>query len=364
MSPSEIKPAARADTNLEAQAAEQFLKRRAGDWTAADERDHVEHLEHRDFADAAALVERVWDGVAQQPNRPEFLSLREQALARARRSNQRRWSLPWTTRQRSWTAAAALFALAVALATLWQLSSYGYRPGVYETGIGEQRSIELADHSHIALDSSTRIRATLTADARTIEIAHGQAQFNVAHDATRPFKVIAGGHTIVAVGTVFTVEYADQTVHVAMMEGKVAVLSQEAETSGDAQGSANLKLPNGNVAAPSGAAPNTIELVAGEELRFARDGHPTVKPKADIEAATAWREGKVIFHSEPLGEAVRRLNRYSHTKLEVDGADLSNLSVSGVFDAGDSRAFADAVQSYLPVTADYSKTDIIRLRMR
>jgi transmembrane sensor len=340
MSPSEINPTVPTDPDLEAQAAEQFLKRRAGNWTASDERDHSDRLEDPVFADALDRVERVWDGVAQQPNRPEFLSLREQALARARRSNQRRWSLPWTKAQRSWAAVAA----GVALIGLWQLSPYGYRPGVYETGIGEQRSIELADHSHIALDSSTRIRATLTADARTIEIAQGQAQFNVAHDATRPFKVIAGGHTIVAVGTVFTVEYADQTVHVAMMEGKVAVLSQEAGISGDAQGSANPALPSG-VATPSGGGPNTIELVAGEELRFARDGHPTVKPKADIEAATAWREGKVIFHSEPLGEAVRRLNRYSHTKLEVDGADLSNLSVSGVFDAGDSRAFADAVQS-------------------
>ena len=364
MNPSEIKPAAPADSDLEAQAAEQFLNRRAGNWTAADERDHVERLAHRDFADASARVERVWDGVAQQPNRPEFLSLREQALARARRANKRRWSLPWTTAQRSWTAAATLFAVAVAVATLWQISPFGYRPGVYETGIGEQRNIELSDHSHIALDSSTRIRATLTADARTIEISQGQAQFNVAHDATRPFKVIAGGHTIVAVGTVFTVEYADQTVRVAMMEGKVAVLSQEAGTSDDAQGSANSGLPSGRMAVRSGAAPNTIELVAGEELRFARDGHPTVKPKADIEAATAWREGKVIFRSEPLGEAVRRLNRYSHTKLQLDGAELSNLSVSGVFDAGDSRAFADVVQSYLPVTADYSQADIIRLRMR
>jgi transmembrane sensor len=363
MSPSEIKPTV-PDPDLEAQAAAQFLKRRAGSWTAADEREHVQRLEHPDFADASARVERVWDGVAQQSNRPEFLSLREQALARARRSNQRRWSLPWTTEQRSWTAAASLFAVGVAVAGLWQLSPYGYRPGVYETGIGEQRSIELADHSHIALDSSTKIRATLTADARTIEIAQGQAQFNVAHDATRPFKVIAGGHTIVAVGTVFTVEYADQTVHVAMMEGKVAVLSQEGGASGDAQGSTSVGVTNGSAFSPSGGAPNTIELVAGEELRFARDGHPTVKPKADIEAATAWREGKVIFHSEPLGEAVRRLNRYSHTKLQVEGADLSNLSVSGVFDAGDSRAFADAVQSYLPVTADYSQSDVIKLRMK
>jgi ferric-dicitrate binding protein FerR (iron transport regulator) len=40
------------------------------------------------------------------------------------------------------------------------------------------------------------------------------------------------------------------------------------------------------------------------------------------------------------------------------------MTVSGVFDAGNSRAFADVVQAYLPVTADYSKVDIIRLRMK
>jgi transmembrane sensor len=364
MSPSEGKPSSPSEPDLEEQAAEQFLKRRDGSWTAGDERDRLERLADPGFANAADRVERVWYGVAKQPNRPEFLSLREQALARARRANQRRWSLPWTNAERSFGIAAGVIGVAVAAGIAWQVSPYGYRPGVYETGIGEQRNIELADHSHIALDSSTRIRATLTADARTIEISHGQAQFNVAHDATRPFKVIAGGHTIVAVGTVFTVEYADQTVHVAMMEGKVAVLSQEASPDGASQGSANPGLPNGGTTSPTGVAPNSIELVAGEELRFARDGHPTVKPKADIEAATAWREGKVIFHSEPLGEAVRRLNRYSRTKLQVDGAELSNLSVSGVFDAGDSRAFADAVQSYLPVTADYSQGDVIKLRMK
>ena len=115
MSPSEIKPTVPPHTDLETQAAAQFLKRRTESWTAADERDHVQRLEHPDFADASDRVERVWDGVAQQPNRPEFLSLREQALARARRSNQRRWSLPWTTAQRSWTAAATLFAVGVAV---------------------------------------------------------------------------------------------------------------------------------------------------------------------------------------------------------------------------------------------------------
>jgi transmembrane sensor len=352
----------------EEQAAKEFLTRRSGDWVVEDEVRYQASLKDPEFETAANKVERIWDGIGQNPNRPEFLSMREQALARARRTNRRRWSLPWTAAQRSWGSAAAVASITIAAGIIWQLSPYGYRSGVYQTDIGEQRTVELADHSRIALDSNTKIRATLTADARTIEITRGQAQFSVTHDPTRPFKVIAGDHTIVAVGTVFTVEYADQTVHVAMMEGKVAVLSQESVNDLpidlSAQGAADPKLPSHAKKSAAGAAPSTIELSAGEELRFAKDGRATVTPKADIEAATAWREGKVIFHSEPLGEAVRRLNRYSKVQLQIDGEALSNLSVSGVFEAGDSRAFADAVQAYLPVTADYSQGDLIKLRMK
>jgi transmembrane sensor len=66
-----------------------------------------------------------------------------------------------------------------------------------------------------------------TVDARTIELLDGQAQFSVAKDPARPFKVKAGAKTIVAVGTVFDVEYVDRQVQVAMVEGRVAVLSQD-----------------------------------------------------------------------------------------------------------------------------------------
>lgn len=310
---------------------------------------------------AREKIERVWQGIGQNANRPEFLALREQALARARRVNRRRWSLSSTIAQKSWVAAASVVGIAITVTVAWQFSPSGHRSGIYQTGIGEQRTIELSDHSHIALDSNTKIRATLTADARTIEITQGQAQFNVTHDSARPFKVMVGGHTIVDVGTVFTVEYVDQTVQVALIEGKVAVLTPEVRNSGD------TSILSGAVTArsmPAGAAPEAIELSAGESLHFAKNGEATVTPKADIRAATAWREGKVIFHSEPLAEAVRRLNRYSKLQLVVDDAYLANLSVSGVFEAGDSRAFAEAVEAYLPVTADYSRDDVINLRMK
>jgi transmembrane sensor len=307
-------------------------------------------------------VKRVWEGIGQNANRPEFLVIREQALARARRTHQRRWSLPWTATQRFWAIAASVVGIAFAAGLAWQLSPYGYRPGVYQTGFGEQRTIELPDNSRIVLDSNTKIRATLTADARTIEITQGQAQFNVIHDSARPFKVMVGGHTIVDVGTVFTVEYVDQTVQVALIEGKVAVLTSSAEaTAATSEDSSAAGVPS---AAFDSSVPQAIQLSAGEALRFAQNGKATLTPKADIQAATAWRDGEVIFHAEPLSEAVRRLNRYSKIKLKIDGAELASLSVSGVFEAGDSRAFVDAVEAYLPVTADYSESGVIKLRTK
>jgi transmembrane sensor len=335
MKSSEPKPLDGPHPAPEEQAAAEFLRQRSRVQGAAEEPFHGQALRDPRAAAAFARVADIWEAVGRNANSPEFLALREQALARARRANRRRWSQPWRALQSSRALVAGIAAVAVAVGVVWQVSPYGYRPGVFKTGIGEQRTIELSDHSRVALDSRTEIRTTLTADARTVEITQGQAQFFVAHELTRPFRVIAGGHTIVALGTVFTVEYDAQFVRVDMMEGRVAVGGSDA-----------------------------IELSAGEEARFSPDGRATVTPKADIEAATAWRGGKVIFRAERLGEAVQRLNRYSHVQLQIDDAALSDLRVSGVFEAGDNRGFADAMTAYLHVLADYSQGDVIKLRMK
>jgi transmembrane sensor len=180
----------------------------------------------------------------------------------------------------------------------------------------------------------------------------GQAQFSVAKDPARPFKVQAGAKTIVAVGTVFDVEYVDRQVHVAMVEGRVAVMSQDAARSAAMPG------------AEPGSNPTSIELSAGEALQVRADGAATLLPKADIEAATAWRQGKVIFRNQELAEAVHRLNRYSRTQVVLDDPKLSQMRVSGVFESGDVHAFAEAMQAYLPIAVDSTNPSVIHLQMR
>ena len=334
---------------LEEEASAAFVQQLHGEWTATDQaaldRRMANDLE---YADAYARAQVSWAALDTHAESAELMRYREEAIAYARRNNGRRWIKTHLYARRRWRAAAAIAGLALLLGVAWQLSPYGYAPGQYRTGIGEQRLVDLEDHSTIALDAATRLRVRFTPDARIVELQNGQAQFTVAKDPTRPFKVEAGGRTIVAVGTVFTVEYVDSQVHVAMMEGKVAVVSSA--------------VPVTTSVNPDGG--EGISLIAGEELRVSRDGRSTVTPKADLEAATAWRQGKVIIRTEPLRDAVQRMNRYSRLQIRIDDAALAAREISGVFEAGDTQGFLSAIERYLPVEADYADSRTVKLHMK
>jgi transmembrane sensor len=324
-------------------AAVAFLRRRAGadlDSNAAGEPD----------AQSLERIERAWQAVGDHATAPELMALRELALVRIRQAHARRWRLPGGARRRLIVAGAAA-ALALTVGLGWTAWSRMHGSRDYRTDVGEQRVVELPDGSRIALDCQTRLSVRMTTDARVIELDQGQAEFSVAKDPQRPFRVETGGQTIVAVGTSFTVEYVEQIVRVALLDGYLDVTSPVLPATQASE-------------QPTVGAGRTVHMVAGEALEVDPNGQTTINPKADLDAAVAWRQGKVMFRDEPLGAAVRRLNRYTRLQLELDDAALLQLHVSGVFEAGDTQAFADAIQLYLPVRADYSQPGVVRLSPR
>ena len=328
------------------EAAELFIQRLVGDWTPQNQAAFEARLERDcEFAESWQRVEQGWSLLDRHAEAPEIMGWRAEAIAEVREVNARRWTQAGDTRalRSKWKIAAAVAGIFL-LAAAWQLSPYGYRPGEYQTGIGEQRIVELDDHSRIAIDAATRLQVRFSSESRSVRLLEGQAQFSVAKDPSRPFKVIAGDRTVVAIGTVFTVEYIERRMHVAMLEGRVAVAAA--------------------VQQPEPGAVEEIYLTAGEGLQVAHDGQTIVIPRADLAAATAWREGKVIFRTEPLSEAVSRMNRYSRLQVRLDDPSLAAKQVSGVFEAGDTRGFVNALQLYLPITADYSGPDTVRLKAR
>jgi len=209
----------------------------------------------------------------------------------------------------------------------------------YDTGVGEQRLVVLRDGTRMSLNTSTRVRVDLGRAQRTVYVEGGEALFEVAKDASRPFIVKAAGSEVRATGTAFVVRYmpalagSQEALDITLVEGRVVVR-------GAAEGSAFSEFES------------PVAMVPGERLRVAgRSRGPAdaaaMKAQVDrprMDQVLAWKRGEAIFDNASLLEAVAEMNRYSAIPIRVAGADaLGALLVSGVFKTGDNASFARAV---------------------
>ena len=101
-----------------------------------------------------------------------------------------------------WSGAAAAGVGAFAVAGI----AYGTRGQVYETRRGEMRVVTLADGSTVSLNTKSRMKVIYSAERRLIRLDEGEALFDVAKDALRPFVVRAGDTDVAAIGTSFVVQ--------------------------------------------------------------------------------------------------------------------------------------------------------------
>ncbi|WP_188055327.1 FecR family protein [Sphingosinithalassobacter sp. CS137] len=212
----------------------------------------------------------------------------------------------------------------------------------YSTARGEQKIATLDDGSRIALNTNSQVDVRFSDDRRRVRLDRGEAMFEVAHDAERPFIVHAGSKLIRAVGTVFIVRRDGENVTVTLIEGKV-VVSDAAPP-------------------PRGATPVApAELDPGERLTAGERGMRIARAES-IEAVTAWRRGQAIFRDTPLIEAVAELNRYGGPRLAVPDPHVAALPVSGVFATNATPDFAQAVATLhgLHVRDDGETIQILR----
>jgi transmembrane sensor len=309
------------------------------------------------YAHSAENVVPLSGAVTAQPNaprtmatEPNYRGLQARRAARAPRS-----------RRRFLAVASCTLALVIAGALWWQTNGF---PS-YTTDIGERRSITLADGSTVDLNSRSRLRVEFTKGERRVELAEGQALFQVAKDKNRPFIVSSGDATVRAVGTQFDVyRKANGTTTVTVLEGRVAVYSTaqagSAAPNPVSESPASARSPplSGHDAAvpvagkspSSGTAPQlpsnppglndssgsaAVFLSAGEQVTVT-PAEPITSPQhADIAAATAWMQRRLIFDGSRLSDVAQEFNRYNRRHLIIEGAALSDFHVSGVYSSSD-----------------------------
>lgn len=230
--------------------------------------------------------------------------------------------------RRAALTSAALASVALAVWRPWA------RDDVFETGVGEQRAVVLPDGTRVMLNTATLVRATLGRARRTVQVSHGEALFEVAKDASRPFVVQVADADVTATGTTFLVrttpQGGEEAFGVTLIEGQVVVRRAGS--------------------AAHGRQDEQFVMAPGERLRVgfvgvdARDVSGSRLDRPKIENLTAWKRGEVVLDDVPLADAVAEMNRYSNLPVGIVGGEsIGALRVSGVMRAGDSEAFARAV---------------------
>jgi transmembrane sensor len=284
-------------------------------------------------------IQEPWDLVGEHATAPEVIELRRAALAHAHAAARSRWS-----RSRRFAlanrigVAAALLAVMIGGLFFWR----SHQPDVYSTRAGERRVVTLADGSRIALDSRSEVRVRYTQDARELVLASGQARFDVARDALRPFSVSADGHRVVATGTAFNVDLFASSVFVTLIEGHVVVLEEPAQRMAQP-----ARLPR-------------VTLDAGEQLVLSPSAPPSVA-HVNLERATAWENGEIVFENDRLANVVARINRYARQPVTIADTETAELRISGVFHTSDVDGFVATLVNYLPVAADKESDGATRL---
>lgn len=195
----------------------------------------------------------------------------------------------------------------------------------FQTAKGENRVLNLADGSEVHLNSGSRLTVRMERDGRFLELAQGEAAFDVAPDAQRPFVIAVGERNVRVVGTEFDVLRHQGLLRVTVREGVVAV--QPAQTRSPIE---------------------PVTLTAGQQFEHRQGAAIATVRAVDPEAAFAWRQGNLVYRDQPLSEVVEDLNRYLNTPIQAVG-DAADLRFSGVLRLDSEEAVLRRLQAFLPV---------------
>lgn len=221
-------------------------------------------------------------------------------------------------------AASLLFAT-VAIGTVAIFHSHGWQDDsfVVATSKAERRTVQLPDGSTAELSGDSALTVRFTDGSRNIRLERGQALFDVAHNAARPFIVSAGNGQIRALGTAFDVDLTRSRVVVTVTDGTVKVTTDGGRST----------------------EPESTTLAVGQQVSYTpRRGSGGAMlsdaREVDVERVVGWTRGMLEFHGEPLHEVIDEVNRHAHARIVLLDPAEANTPVYGVLQAGDLNGLA------------------------
>lgn len=199
----------------------------------------------------------------------------------------------------------------------------------YRTGKGQRLEVALSKGVSIELGTLTSIAVQSMDEIRLID---GEAAITTSTSAGHRFLVLAGDGKISATDANFDARCIDGVVSVTCVSGEV-----EVERLG-----------------------SSLRLVSGERTTY-RDGGAADVSAVDLQQATSWRTGVLVFKDRPLAEVVNEINRYRTGRIFITSDALRTRIVNGAFHRDRLDNFVEQVRQLFGAKVTRLPADVVLL---
>lgn len=236
---------------------------------------------------------------------------------------------PPSARGHRWRRPFAIGA-AAACAALVPLLVVPAVPRQYASGPGEIREVVLADGSTVELGGNSAIDVQFLPWRRKVALDNGEARFDIAHDAHRPFTVTVDTTRVTVLGTAF---------HIDRMGPDRMVM-------GVSRGLVRVDSGNATLAV---AANQAVQLMGGAPERV------MLQPEQQV--SSNW----FVARDAPLADLVEKLRRYSPRPIRIETGKAASMRVTGRFDVSDVDGTLDVLKQAYDVDVS-TRPSIILVR--
>ena len=179
---------------------------------------------------------------------------------------------------------------------------------------GKRKEIILSDGTKVWLNSGSKLifPAYFTDHKREVYL-EGEAIFEVAHNAEKPFFVKAANYNVEVLGTVFNISNYkdDDAIRTVLKSGSVKI---NYENSSLFSSTENIKITPGTLAVYH----KNDKKITAEEVR--------------IDKYFSWRDGIFIFKNDSLEAIMKKLSRYYDLEIIINNKNLAKHTFSGYLD--------------------------------
>lgn len=172
--------------------------------------------------------------------------------------------------------------------------------------------VTLPDGSNVWLNHSSSLRypAIFQGDSRGVELI-GEGYFEVTHNPAKPFIVTAGVIDVKALGTTFNVmAYPEEDkIETSLIEGSVEL-----------QREGPCRRPN-----------QLIKMKPTDLAVFQKNNNKFFVRTISDDRYFSWKEGKLVFNKEPIGEVAKKLSRWFNVEIQIKDPRLNELTYTGTF---------------------------------